>query len=84
MITLLKRYVKAINNLFERAGLNRAAEQLESLSDRQLEDMGVCREKLKHGAAAYPWKAQTDNIVRVGNFSKPLISAAQSNNQQAA
>jgi len=84
MIILFKKYVKAFNELFENAGLNRAARQLELMSDKQLQDIGVSREQLKYGAAAYPWKAQTSNVVQVGNFNKSNVTAAVENNQQAA
>lgn len=82
MNTLLKNTVKSINYIFERAGLNRAARQLELLSDKQLEDMGVSRELLQFGAEAYPWKAQANNIVQVG-FNKITVADAELDKQAA-
>jgi len=82
MMTLLKNSVKHFTGIFEHASLNRAAKQLELLSDKQLEDIGVSRELLKLGAEAYPWKVQADNIVQVG-FNKPIVADAENDKQVA-
>lgn len=36
--------------------LNKTARILADLNDKQLQDVGVSRQKLNLGASAYPWK----------------------------
>lgn len=84
MTELLKNIFKPIETLVKTIGLNKSAKQLELLSDKQLDDLGVSREKLKLGAAAYPWKAEADTVIQVGHFTRYATSKTLGEDQQAA
>lgn len=82
-MSIFKTYSKKLYSLLENAGLNRAARQLDLMSDRQLADIGISRAKLQYGAAAYPWRVE-DNIVELDINNETISIAEQSTQQQAA
>lgn len=47
---------------FEDSANERTARELYALTDEQLENIGVSREKLEQGAAAFPWKVEQNEV----------------------
>ncbi len=66
-----KNVIKKINEAFLFSGYARTAQELNLLSDRQLDDLGISRALLSRGANGYPWRveeAQTAIPDNVSNF----------------
>ena len=71
---------KATKEYFLDRGYSRAARELLQLDDRYLKNLGISRELLKQGYAAYPWREETAaTIVNVNNVTtlKPAINEEQ-------
>ncbi len=55
MKQLVNAAVNKLTNLYQAAVNRKLPKELLALSDRQLEDIGLCRHKLLQGTAGYPW-----------------------------
>ena len=52
---------------FEKSGRRKALAELNTMSDRTLEDLGISRALLSQGIASWPWKSE----MEVSNTAKP-------------
>ncbi len=65
----------------ETVAQNRAARELSELTDQQLINAGISRQKLERGSEAYPWQATSKNTTEVdieellAQAKKPLPTA---------
>ncbi len=63
--------MKNITEAFEITGYSRTAVELQKLSDRQLDDLGISRALLQQGYKAYPWRVEkTDANSILENLTK--------------
>lgn len=58
-----KNVLKSINESFKLSGYARTAQELNLLSNEQLEDLGISRELLKLGASGYPWRTENVKVI---------------------
>jgi uncharacterized protein YjiS (DUF1127 family) len=72
----MKFIIDALNTLFDNVAKIRTAKQLLEMTDSRLKDLGLSRFKLEQGAAAYPWKVDTNAVVL--SFSVVKTSKATS------
>lgn len=78
-IATIKKFIK---DGIIRSGYARTAVELQKLSDRQLDDLGISRALLMQGHRAYPWRdgemAQTvipDNVSTLTSVKKEAYSS---------
>lgn len=57
--------LEKIAYFFEDSANARTAQELYALTDEQLENLGISRDKLKQGAAAWPWKVDKTESATV-------------------
>ena len=57
---ILSKIKNSLKDVFITSDYTRTAKELSLLSDRQLSDLGISRELLKHGASSYPWSAEVE------------------------
>lgn len=80
----LKRIINSIKEAFIVSGYSRTAIALLQLSDRQLEDLGISRDLLKRGYAAYPWRVEAesqaipDNVSSLNQAKSEKVSSNES------
>ena len=66
-----KNVLTKLNESFLHSGYARTAQELNMLSDRQLDDLGISRALLKLGANGFPWRPEEpaqaipDNVSQI-------------------
>jgi len=61
---------------FEKSGRRRALAELNTMSDRTLEDLGISRSLLSQGIQSWPWKSNMElNNVAAVSKSKEIKAA---------
>lgn len=56
-MSLLNKITDSILSAFEQSGRRKALAQLNTMSDRTLEDLGISRSLLSQGIQSWPWKS---------------------------
>lgn len=75
-MSLLNKIGKSVFNALEMAGRARTLSQLETMSDRALEDLGFSRLLMNQGVSAWPWKKDQEVIAQKAKTSSDEINAA--------
>ena len=63
MFALFKKFGKGYDEYMTRQGRRQARRILLSQSDSILDDLGISRQSLESGVAAWPWKATEEQPV---------------------
>jgi uncharacterized protein YjiS (DUF1127 family) len=74
MKALIASLSERIRGAMLRAGYERARQEMLQLPDRLLDDVGVSRELLEQGVAAWPWRKPTAADGLRGADLKPAVA----------
>jgi len=77
-----KNVLTKLNESFLHSGYARTAQELNMLSDRQLDDLGISRALLHIGAKGFPWRPEEptqaipDNVSQIKATATTTASSA--------
>ena len=77
-----KNVLKKLNEAFVFSGYARTAQELNLLSDRQLDDLGISRALLKLGANGFPWRPEEPAQAIPDNVSQFNVASSSSSVKQ--
>jgi len=75
-MSILNTLSNAVFTAFEKSGRRKALAELNTMSDRTLEDLGISRALLSQGIAAWPWKSGMELNTTVKQSSRSEVRAA--------
>ena len=75
-MSILNKATDVILAAFERSGRRKALNELNMMSDRTLEDLGISRALLSQGIQSWPWKSDASNIAPAKQSKRNDIKAA--------
>ena len=75
-MSILNKATDIVLAAFERSGRRKALNELNMMSDRTLEDLGISRALLSQGIQSWPWKSGTENIATPKQTKRSDIKAA--------